>query len=208
MSTAGKDIVLLFQVSSTSGAGLEQKVFTPKELQLKSFPHPKGHGMMIIDVNEEFYELQAVQPRKYSSWFINQRVCSSQMIYMATKLDPRFLCLPFLEKSAGKFSPLDQIIYLEEKYARFPFKRAGEWKMHEMCDVNDKLGDDMILYRYNENKVVEWLKSKVDKTAGVLMSQRLAKAQSQNQAFVSGFNVSKQSVVSAKSTSSGSTATG
>uniref|UniRef100_A0A7S3HJE8 Ribonuclease H2 subunit B wHTH domain-containing protein n=1 Tax=Spumella elongata TaxID=89044 RepID=A0A7S3HJE8_9STRA len=139
------------------------------------------------------YELQITQPRKYSSWFINQRVSSGQDIYMANVFDPRFLCLPFLEKSAGKYSPLDQIVFMDAKYARFPFTRASSWKLGEMCDVNDKLGDDMILYRYNEVKMLEWLGRKVENTAKALMKQRLARASSQNTTFASGFNISKQS---------------
>lgn len=162
---------------------------------------------MVIDLEGSMYELQITQPRKYSSWFINQRVSSGQDVYMANVFDPRFLCLPFLEKSAGKYSPLDQIVFMDAKYARFPYARANTWKLDEVCDVNDKLGDDMILYRYNETKMLEWLRRKVENTAKALMKQRLARAQSQNTTFASGFNVSKQStaVVASSATSADTT---
>jgi ribonuclease H2 subunit B len=185
MTTEKKDIVLLIQ-------GQLQE-FNARELSLKSLPHPKGYPMLVIDLNNKLYELQCTQPRKYSSWFINQRVSSGQNIYMASILDPRFICLPYLEKAAGRFCPLDQVITMDEKYSRFCVKQAGSWKMHEMCDVNDKLGDDMLLYRYNETKLVEWLKGKVNAVAGVLKLQREAKASTHNTTFASGFNVSKQS---------------
>lgn len=190
MSSAPKDIILLIQ---RAGGEEVRHEISAKELTLKSFPHPRGYGMIVIDLEDKFYELQVTQPRKYSSWFINQRVSSGQNIYMANVFDPRYLCLPFLEKSAGKFSPLDQIVFLDAKYARFPFTRASTWKLNEVCDVNDKLGDDMILYRYNETKLLEWLNVKVQNTAKAVMKQRLSKAQSQNTTFASGFNVSKQS---------------
>jgi hypothetical protein len=183
--SGGKDIVLLIHG--------ELHEFESKDLNLKSFPHPKGYTMLVVDVNDKLYELQCTQPRKYSSWFIDQRVSSSQNLYLANVLDPRFLLLPFLERSTGKYSPLDQIVLLDEKYSRFPFNRVSSWKMQDMCDVNDKLGDDMILYRYNESKMLEWLKRKVDAVAGVIRTQRLAKACAQNTKFVAGFNVSKQS---------------
>jgi len=205
MTSAQKDIVLLIQ--RPGGAGASQEI-SAKELALKSFPHPRGYGMMVIDLDDKFYELQVTQPRKYSSWFINQRVSSGQNIYMANVFDPRYLCLPFLEKSAGKFSPLDQIVFLDAKYARFPFARASTWKLSEVCDVNDKLGDDMILYRYNEVKLLEWLNVKVQNTARAVMKQRLAKAQSQNTTFASGFNVSKQSTAVAGSSGPGADTTG
>lgn len=192
MSNSQKEIILLIQKAPTVGSGaVVAQEIRAKELHLKAFPHPRGYGMMIIDLEDQFYELQSTQPRKFSSWFINQRVSSSQTVYMANIFDPRFLCLPFLEKAGAKYSPLDQIIHMDEKYARFPFQRVSTWKMQDICDVNDKLGDDMILYRYNESKVIDWLKGKVGRTAAAFMKQRLAKMQ--NTTFASGFNVSKQS---------------
>jgi len=205
MAHQQKDIVLLIQ---KAGGSCSIHEISAIELVLKSFPHPRGYGMMVIDLEDKMYELQVTQPRKYSSWFINQRVSSGQDIYMANVFDPRFLCLPFLEKSAGKYSPLDQIVFMDAKYARFPFSRASSWKMGEMCDVNDKLGDDMILYRYNEVKMLEWLGRKVENTAKALMKQRLARASSQNTTFASGFNISKQSTAVATSSTDGSDSAG
>jgi hypothetical protein len=188
MANCAKDIILLIKTANSVG-GVE---LCHRDLTLKSLPHPKGHGFVVIDFNNQFYEVQSVQPRKYSSWFINQRVSSSQTIYLANVIDPRFICLPFLEKQT-KYSPLDQIIFLDNKFARFPFNRVNEWKMDEICDVNDKLGDDMILYRYNEGKVEAWLKKKVETTAKVIMEQRIAKAKKLNSTVSAGFNASKQS---------------
>lgn len=205
MAHQQKDIVLLIQ---KAGGSCSSHEISAKELVLKSFPHPRGYGMMVIDLEDTMYELQITQPRKYSSWFINQRVSSGQDIYMANVFDPRYLCLPFLEKSAGKYSPLDQIVFMDAKYARFPFSRASSWKLGEMCDVNDKLGDDMILYRYNEVKMLEWLGRKVENTAKALMKQRLARASSQNTTFASGFNISKQSTAVATSSTVGADSAG
>ncbi|KAJ1409652.1 ribonuclease H2, subunit B [Ochromonadaceae sp. CCMP2298] len=182
MATVPSDIVMLLQ----RGPG-QPTLLTGQELNLKSFPHPKGYDMLVLDLDNELYEVQVAQPRKHGSWFINQRVCSSGSIHLVSKLDPRFLCLPFLAKST-KYSPLDQVVHLPEQYARFPFGAAGGWKLHEICDVNDKLGDDMILYRYNESKVLAWLQGKVARTAQVLMRQRLAGAGATDPLFVSGFN--------------------
>lgn len=205
MAHQQKDIVLLIQ---KAGGSISTHGISAKELILKSFPHPRGYGMMVIDLEDNMYEVQITQPRKYSSWFINQRVSSGQDLYMANLFDPRYLCLPFLEKSAGKYSPLDQIVFMDAKYARFPFSRASSWKLGEMCDVNDKLGDDMILYRYNERKMLEWLSRKVENTAKALMKQRLSRAQSQNTTFASGFNISKQSTAVVASTTTGADASG
>lgn len=206
MSNSQKEIILLIQKGPAGGSGaVVAQEISAKELHLKAFPHPRGYGMMIIDLEDQFYELQSTQPRKFSSWFINQRVSSSQTVYMANIFDPRFLCLPFLEKAGAKYSPLDQIIHMDEKFARFPFQRVSTWKMQDICDVNDKLGDDMILYRYNESKVIDWLRGKVERTSAAFMKQRVAKMQ--HTTFASGFNVSKQST-GAVTTNDGSSISG
>lgn len=65
--------------------------------------------------------------------------------------------------------------------------------MNDMCDVNDKYGDDMILYRYNEEKTVEWLKYKINKTSQVLANQKHQKSLLENYSKVDSFNSSGQS---------------
>ena len=76
----------------------------------------KNSGNRTIATESKFteggfmYELQSIQPRKNSSFFVNQRINSSKEFYIANKIDPRFLLLPYFENSNGKFSPLDQIV--------------------------------------------------------------------------------------------------
>ena len=55
-----------------------------------------------------------------------------------------------------------------------------------MCDVNDRLGEDCMLYRYNKEKTLNWLKNKVNRTATVLARQR-KRDQLHNQTFSSTF---------------------
>ena len=38
---------------------------------------------------------------------------------------------------------------------------VSKWNMQDICDINDKLGDDMILYRLNRDKTLSWLKEKI-----------------------------------------------
>jgi hypothetical protein len=68
--------------------------------------------------------------------------------------------------------------------------------MNDMCDVNDKYGDDMILYRYNEEKTIEWLKKKINKTSQVLANQKYQKSLVENYSKVDTFNSSGQTSVS------------
>ena len=175
---------------------------TSRELELRSLPHPKYTNsskdierVIFIHLNGELYELQSVQWRNHGSWFINQRVSSRKKLYLASKIDPRFFILPYFERSLnnecqGKFCPLNQIITPYNVEDRFPLTNISQWKLDEICDVNDRFGDDMILYRYNLEKTLSWLKGKVHRTSLTLLKQRISKESAANPLFVSHFNLS------------------
>ena len=124
------------------------------------------------------------------SWFINQRVNDSSAYHIVNQIDMRFLCLPYLAKNGARYSPLDQIIRHEEvdvHFDRISIEHANTWQLSEMCDVNDKF-DDLILYRYNEAKTLEWLQAKVNKISICLMEHKVNRPST----FSSSFNSSAQ----------------
>jgi hypothetical protein len=116
------------------------------------------------------------------------------MFFMASKFDPRFFLLPFLEKVGPKFMMLDQLVTNVDGCDRLPLDWALQsWGMDAICDVNDQLGDDMLLYRFNEEKTIEWLKGKVKGTAAVLAKQRYIKGEGNKGGLVAdGFNMGTQ----------------
>jgi hypothetical protein len=168
-----------------------QQLLEATELDCITLPHPKGSvPVMYLSVNNNIYEIQAAEPHKYGSFFIDQRVSSDKKIYLANKMDPRFFLLPYFEKSSGKFSPLDQIVTVAPDCDRIPLKDAGVnglWNMEEICDVKD-IGDDMIFYRYNEEKIMKWLDKKISKLMNVLAIQRQKRSKRENTLFIGGFN--------------------
>jgi hypothetical protein len=144
-------------------------------------PDPKtGISVTFLQSGKKLLELQSSELRRHNSFFVNQRVSSDGRFYFGVNYDPRFLILPFLEKNALKFSPLDQIVTVSPNCSRIPLEDCKNWKIDEVADVNDKLGDDMILYRYNLQKVIQWLRKKVENTAKVIMKQRLEEKTSSN----------------------------
>jgi hypothetical protein len=169
-------------------------IFNEKEipaqgLTLLTLPHPKEEGgVLFCQAGSNLYELQSAQPRKYGAWFIDQRISSDSSYLIASRFDPKFLLLPFLEK-ATRFSPLDQIVTYVEGCDRIPLEQHAQWALGDICDVNDQLGDDMILYRWNLEKTLSWLQSKVDRTAIYLCRKRIQALAVQ----VSTFNVRAQS---------------
>ena len=158
------------------------------ELKFFTFPHPKDGGIVFCVVGSNMYEVQRVQPRKYGSWFIDERVSSDPSYLMASKFDPKFLLLPFLERST-RFSPLDQVVSHVDGCDRIPLQNCGQWNLGDICDINDQLGEDMILYRLNMDKTMAWLKKKVDGVAAYLCKKRLKNLELQ----VSTFNAGAQS---------------
>lgn len=157
--------------------------------------HPKGCPVLYLQIKDCILELQTIQPFKYGSWFVDQRICSDPYFYAATKIDPRFLILPSLQKNATRFSPLDQIVENREGCSRLLPSDIEKWDLHEICDKNDKLGDIM-LYRFNESKMMDWLKSKVIRTVDVLVNHRRKRESRKNQLFAEGFNASAQTTAS------------
>jgi hypothetical protein len=103
-----------------------------KELELNkvSYLHPKGQPIVYILMGGDICELQVVEPNTHGSWFINQRISSDGKFYLVSKIDPRFLCLPYLEKSGTKYSPLDQIITRTEGCDRIPIEKALTWYIY------------------------------------------------------------------------------
>lgn len=183
-----KDMILFFQNDVRPSA---------HTLSLLHLPHPKGGLTTYTTYNFKFYELNVVQPRRHASWFIDQNVSSEKGFYFATEIDIRLLLLPFFERSGTKFSPLDQIVYLESSGDGIPLESFKSWKMEQVFDVNDKLGEDMILFRYNEVKAVVWLVEKVKRCAAALSQICRTRQNKENASFVKGFNVSTQNTATA-----------
>jgi len=161
-------------------------------LSFETFPSPRGGVPVLFCLQESkqrVLELQTVQPRRNGCWLLDQRVCSDQFMYLATEYDARFLLLPFLEKK-DKFSPMDQIVTQSPGCSRFPLHWISKWHMEEICDINDSFGPDMLLYRLNQDKVMSWLRYKVDTTSSVLAAKRFEKESTRNRMKVEGFSAS------------------
>jgi hypothetical protein len=155
-------------------------------------PHPKIGNLVFVIMDDIIYELQNFEPRSHGSWFIDQRVSSADSIFVGTKIDPRFLLLPYISKTS-RYSLIDQILTPVAGCDRFALKDIGSWKMHEFCDVNDKY-DDEVFYRHNEEKLMSWLTGKVLRCGKLFCHNRVARLQtSANKGFASGFNAAAQS---------------
>ncbi|XP_052782366.1 ribonuclease H2 subunit B-like [Mya arenaria] len=112
------------------------------------------------------------------SWLIEQTVHSDGSLYVTTQVDPVFLVLPYLIKAeqTGKFITLEQIIIDED----FPecerlITACKSQDLHHVSEV--KGDDDLMAYKYSQEKTLSWLK---------LKTERLSRSLSQKNICVSG----------------------
>lgn len=147
-------------------------------LEFVKFLHPRTNQLVYYAIckeknNQNIFELQSSISRKHGSWFINHHIIGNSKIVCLSVIDPKFLLLPYLLTSE-KYCPIDQLISATYKEGcdRLPIEWINKWNMIDICDINDKLGDDMILYRLNKIKLENFLRKKVFQLAYCIMKRR------------------------------------
>jgi len=104
------------------------------------------------------------------SWFLDNSVQSDGTLYLTTRVDPLFLILPFIVK-AKHTSPLDQIL-TDEEYPDIG-RLESCIKSKSVENIADmKTAGSYEVWRYNENKTLEWLGKKVTKLSNHLRERR------------------------------------
>lgn len=145
----------------------------PDQVALVKYPHPKdGNVILFGRVGNDIYELQTAEPNKYSSWFVGDRIISSPYLYLGSKMDPLFICLPFLQNQSQRFSPLSQILVFPDNCDRLPLELVDSWHLEDVCDVNNSI-PSMTFFRFNFEKAVNVLETKVQAMSECFSKQRL-----------------------------------
>jgi hypothetical protein len=163
------------------------KEFQGSEYKVLTLPHCSKHNESTLCLLHKgsFLELQTLALSKQrGSFLIHNRVSSSNHVFVGSKFDPRFSLLSHFYASRERYSPLAQILLpmTEVKHTtegstelfNDVTNNPQKYKLHEICDVNDKHGD-MVFYRYNEERVLAWLRNKVERVAHVIWKQRSKK---------------------------------
>jgi len=97
-------------------------------------------------------------------WFLGEKISSDGRILLATKLDPRFLLLPYLAK-AERLVPLPEMLEDSE----FPALERILCEATGLEKVADSKGSkDLNVWKYNEEKALDWLVKKLEKVAQLL----------------------------------------
>jgi len=98
------------------------------------------------------------------SWFLGEKISSDGRILLATKVDPRFLLLPYLAK-AERLVPLPEMLE-DDEYPALE-RILSDTKGLEMV-ADSKGAKDLNVWKYNEEKTLNWLVKKLEKVTGLL----------------------------------------
>ncbi|XP_042350921.1 ribonuclease H2 subunit B isoform X2 [Plectropomus leopardus] len=130
---------------------------------------------MLSSGDVQLFEVKAFE-EDFHSWFVGQIVQRDGRLLFVTPMDPLYLILPYLIKSGkeGKFQPVDQVVMDEEFPAcsRLLSCKRSLASLHHIAE--EKEVGAVKFHRYSQEKTMNWLKKKVEKTATVLKARNIS----------------------------------
>jgi len=141
-----------------------------KVVKLRHPNSDQGSSFLINPTNHQMFEMLSVE-EDHRSWFIGSKVVSDGRVFLATPVNPVFLALPYLIK-APKLVPLDQMLEDSEYPEVEEILLAAVGERLEV--VADRKGDkDLNVWKYNEEKTLDWLVAKVKRVGSMLEKKRI-----------------------------------
>ncbi|XP_051998418.1 ribonuclease H2 subunit B-like isoform X2 [Xyrauchen texanus] len=121
------------------------------------------------------YEVKAFN-EAFRSWFIGQTVQRDGRLLYVTPIDCLFLLLPYITSAAteGKFQPVKQMV-MDEDFpgcTRLLQCKQGMDALQHVADEKEVGG--LKFHRYNQEKTMEWLKKKVQRTVSTLKKSNIS----------------------------------
>lgn len=130
---------------------------------------------MLSSGDVQLYEVKAFE-EDFHSWFVGQTVQRDGRLIFVTPMDPLYLILPYLIKSGkeGKFQPVDQVVMDEEFPAcsRLLSCTRAVSSLHHVAE--EKEVGSLKFHRYSEEKTMNWLKKKVERTVTALKKRNIS----------------------------------
>ncbi|KAM3607720.1 uncharacterized protein V6R79_012570 [Siganus canaliculatus] len=130
---------------------------------------------MLSGGDAQLFEVKAFE-EDFHSWFVGQTVQRDGRLLFVTPMDPLYLILPYLIKSGreSKFQPVDQVVVDEEfpVCSRLLSCTRSLPSLHHVAD--EKEVGSLKFHRYNEEKTLNWLKKKVERTVTTLKKRNIS----------------------------------
>ncbi|XP_023256470.1 ribonuclease H2 subunit B isoform X2 [Seriola lalandi dorsalis] len=123
----------------------------------------------------QLYEVKAFE-EDFHSWFVGQTVQRDGRLLFITPMDPLYLILPYLITAGkeGKFQPVDQVVMDEEfpVCSRLLSCTRSLATLHHIAE--EKEVGSRKFHRYSQEKTMNWLKKKVERTVVALKKRNIS----------------------------------
>ncbi|XP_065211198.1 ribonuclease H2 subunit B [Planococcus citri] len=139
-----------------------------KNLEILTLSHPRERRKSLYILNPNDNSVQEILKFSppYRSWFIGNTIESDGKIYLSSNIDPLFLILPYVFE-AKMSSTFDQIINDDDFSDAIKLESIIAEEQLSMIADQKKCGD-LTVWKYNEEKTMQWLEKKVNKVSDVL----------------------------------------
>ncbi|CAO3617138.1 unnamed protein product [Cunninghamella blakesleeana] len=130
-----------------------------------SLPCPRTGKLSTFLYHEptlQLYEISKVTQGRKSCWLVEDTIYIDGAIHFISRVDPLFIALYLLEQQNAKeqqFRTVDDL-FEESDFHRIVNNTLSKQLFH-LCDTQ-KIAQDMYVYRFNQEKSLQWLKQKVD----------------------------------------------
>lgn len=145
---------------------------------------------MFTDGFKRVHEVFVFDEDGHRSWFIGNSVLAGGRLVVTSAVDPVFLILQYLIKAtdSGRFMSLDTLL----DDAEFPECRhlvscCASQDLSNVADIRQS-DDDVMAYRYNEEKTLSWLTLKADEVVSALQQRdvKVSSSSAGRSTFVDG----------------------
>jgi ribonuclease H2 subunit B len=149
------------------------------DLNIITIKLPRKTSLFVVGSDGAINELVQFNER-HRSFFVGELLLSNGMVYIATKIDPLFVFIQYLEQSCNdRVEPLEQIL---EGPAEIFIKFLNDSQMKLVAD--QKGPDNLKAFKYNEIKTLQWLKKKLNLIQKSLSKQKIFTSGSSSTNFV------------------------
>jgi hypothetical protein len=152
-----------------------------KECEVISLAHPSEGQLDFLLLStrsglRHIYEVQSLET-KYGSYFVGSQVFNNGALHLATRIDPLFFVLASIPVTNTQWQPLDQQLSLVPEAVQSSIVDCKQY--HHLFKVNTQLGDDMILYKMSEEKVLQWLTLKQQRAFNIMKMELIEEKRKQ-----------------------------
>uniref|UniRef100_A0A146P2E0 Ribonuclease H2 subunit B n=1 Tax=Fundulus heteroclitus TaxID=8078 RepID=A0A146P2E0_FUNHE len=161
-------------IAADSVTDTQKQDCDPDFVRLRNPSTDEASLYMLGSGDGQLYEVKAFE-EDFHSWFVGQTVQRDGKLLFVTQMDPLYLILPYMIKSGreGKFQPVDQVVKDEDfpESSRLLRCTRSLTSLHHIAEEKEVAGTKF--HRYSEERTLNWLKKKVERTVVALKKKNI-----------------------------------